>query len=155
MNFRRRQFLALLTALPALPTVTAAQTENSGIWTVQQAHAGLLEDRIRLLDIRSGGEWRETGVARGAWPVSVHHWKFVERLFTAQELAENRALALICATGIRSGSVMRALRLAGYDDFIDIPEGMLGSDRGPGWIKAGLPVVSIDEAWAALPKALT
>ena len=76
-------------------------------------------------------------------------------MFTARDLAENRPLALICATGIRSASVLRALRLAGYDDFIDVSEGMLGSDRGPGWIKAGLPVVPIDQAWAALPKALT
>ena len=155
MNFRRRQFLALLSTMPVMSAAAPAPAPGSGIWTVQQAHAGLQDDRIRLLDIRSLGEWKETGVARGAWPVSVHHWKFVERLFTAQELAENRVLALICATGIRSGSVMRALRLAGYDDFIDVSEGMLGSDRGPGWIKAGLPVVSIDEAWAALPKALT
>ncbi|MXY14376.1 MAG: rhodanese-like domain-containing protein [Proteobacteria bacterium] len=155
MNFRRRQFLALLTALPALSAAKAAQTPSSGIWTVQQAQTELLEDRIRLLDIRSWGEWKETGVAQGAWPVSIHHWRFVERLFTARELAENRTLALICATGIRSGSVMRALRLAGYDDFVDVSEGMLGSDRGPGWIKAGLPVIPIDQAWAALPDALT
>lgn len=154
MSFRRRQFLALLAALPALPTVVATSGENNGIWTVQQAHAGILEDRVRLLDIRSRGEWRETGVAQGAWPVSVHHWRFIERLFVARELAENRPLALICATGIRSGSVMRALRLAGYDDFIDVSEGMLGSDHGPGWIKAGLPVVPIDAAWAALPGTL-
>ncbi len=157
MNFRRRQFLALLTAMPVLSTATAtaAPTPSSGIWTVQQAYAELLEDQIRLLDIRSRGEWKETGVARGAWPVSVHHWRFVERLFTARELAEDRTLALICATGIRSGSVIGALRLAGYDGFVDVSEGMLGSDRGPGWIKAGLPVVPINEAWAALPNALT
>ncbi len=154
MNFRRRRFLALLASLPALPAATAAPAENSDIWTVQQAHAELLEDRIRLLDIRSYGEWRETGVAQGAWPVSIHHWRFIERLFTARELAENRPLALICATGIRSGSVRRALQLAGYGGFIDVSEGMLGSDRGPGWIKAGLPVVPLEDAWAALPKAL-
>lgn len=154
MNFRRRQFLALLSALPVLPAATAATEESSTIWTVQKAHAELLEDRIRLLDIRSLGEWRETGVAQGAWPVSIHHWRFVERLFTARNLAKNRPVALICATGIRSGSVMRALRLASYDGFIDVSEGMLGSDRGQGWIKAGLPVVPMEDAWAALPKAL-
>lgn len=155
MNLRRRQFLALLTALPVLPAATAAPEENPTVWTVQQAHAELLEDRIRLLDIRSLGEWRETGVAQGAWPVSIHHWRFVERLFTARDLAENRPVALICATGIRTGSVMRALRLADHAGFIDVSEGMLGSDRGPGWIKAGLPVVPMEDAWAGLPKALT
>ena len=155
MKFQRRQFLALLAALPALPSLAASPAQSSGILTVQQAHAELREDRIRMLDIRSRGEWRETGVARGAWAVSVHHWRFIERLFTARELAENRPLALICATGIRSGSVMRALRLAGYDGFSDVSEGMLGSDRGPGWIKTGLPIVTMDEALAATPDVLT
>ena len=154
MNFRRRQFLALLGALPVLPVATAATGGNSTVWTAQKAHEELLENRIRLLDIRSLGEWRETGVAQGAWPVSIHHWRFIERLFTARDLAENRPVALICATGIRSGSVMRALRLASHDGFIDVSEGMLGSDRGQGWIKAGLPVVPMEDAWAALPKAL-
>lgn len=154
MNFRRRQFLVLLSALPVLPAATAVPAENSTIWTVQQAHAELLEDRIRMLDIRSLGEWRETGVAQGAWPVSIHHWRFVECLFTARDLAENRPVALICATGTRTGSVMQGLRLAGHDGFIDVSEGMLGSDRGPGWIEAGLPVVPMEDAWAALPKAL-
>ena len=50
---------------------------------------------------------------------------------------------------------MRALRMASYDGFIDVSEGMLGSERGQGWIKAGLPVVPMEDAWAALPKALT
>ena len=155
MNFQRRQFLALLAALPALPSMAGTSVQSSGILTVQQAHTELLEDRIRMLDIRSRGEWRETGIAQGAWAVSVHHWRFIERLFTAHELAGNRPLALICATGIRSGSVMRALRLAGYDGFSDVSEGMLGSKRGPGWIKAGLPVVTMDEALAATPDVLT
>ena len=155
MNFQRRKILVLLATLPALPSLAATSEQSRGILTVQQAHAQLLEDRIRMLDIRSRGEWRETGIAQGAWAVSVHHWRFVERLFTAHELAENRPLALICATGIRSGSVMRALRLAGYDGFSDVSEGMLGSKRGPGWIKAGLPVVTMDEALAATPDILT
>ena len=155
MIIKRRQFLAVLATLPILPIATTSRAQSGNVWSVQQAHTGLSDDQIRLLDIRSQGEWRETGIARGAWPVSIHNWKFVERLFIARDLAENRPLALICATGIRSGSVMRALRLASYEGFIDVSEGMLGSGRGPGWIKAGLPVVSIDEALAALPDALT
>ena len=154
MSLKRRQFLTLLATLPTLPITAVALAQNRVIWSVQQAHAALLEDQIRLLDIRSQGEWRETGVARGAWPVSMHNTRFPKRLLTARELAENRPIALICATGNRSGSVVRALRLVGYDGFIDISEGMLGSRLGPGWINAGLPVVSIDDALAALPDAL-
>ena len=154
MSLKRRQFLTLLAALPALPIATVALAQSRDIWSVQQAHAALLEDRIRLLDIRTQGEWHETGVARGAWPVSMHTTRFPKRLGVARELAEHRPIALICATGNRSGLVTRALRLAGHDHFINVSEGMLGSRRGPGWIKAGLPIVSIDDALAALPDAL-
>ena len=154
MNLKRRQLLSLLAALPALPIATQALAQSREIWSVQQAHEALLEDRIRLLDIRSPGEWNETGVARGAWPVSMHNTRFPRRLGVARKLAETRPIALICATGNRSGLVARALRLAGHDGYIDVSEGMLGSRRGPGWIQAGLPIVSIDEALASLPDAL-
>ena len=153
MNLKRRQFLALLAALPALPA-TVALAQSRDIWSVQQAHAALLKDRIRLLDIRSQDEWRETGVARGAWPISMHDRQFPKRLSVARELAKNRPIALICATGGRSRTVVRALQLAGHDGFINVSEGMLGSRLGPGWIKAGLPVISIDDALAALPDVL-
>ncbi len=62
---------------------------------------------------------------------------------------------LICATGGRSGRVMRSLRQAGYSGFLDVSEGMLGSAAGPGWIAGGYPVVSVDMALAALPEELS
>lgn len=49
---------------------------------------------------------------------------------------------------------MRSLRQAGYENYIDVSEGMLGSQVGPGWIDAGLPVVTAQEAIAGLPDAL-
>ena len=154
VNRKRRQLLTLLAAVPALQIATPALSQNQSIWTVQQTYEALSEDQIRLLDIRSQEEWHETGVARGAWPVSMHDRRFPKRLGIVLELAENRPIALICATGGRSASVVRALRLAGYNSFIDVSEGMLGSRFGPGWIKAGLPIISVDKALDALPDAL-
>ncbi|WP_246030504.1 rhodanese-like domain-containing protein [Litoreibacter halocynthiae] len=111
-------------------------------------------DLIRMIDVRSRAEWVETGVAEKAWAISLHEDRFAERLFEARVLADGREIALICATGGRSGRVMRSLQNAGYDGFIDVSEGMLGSERGQGWIAAGLPVVNIENAIAALPKPL-
>ena len=108
-----------------------------------------------MIDVRSRQEWTGTGVAGNAWPISLHEDRFAERLFAAREQAEGRPVALICATGGRSGSVMRSLRQAGYSGFLDVSEGMLGSAAGPGWIAGGYPVVSVDVALAALPKELT
>jgi len=154
MNFERRTILAMLAAFPAQSLASAAQAQSREIWSVQQAHTALLEDRLRLLDIRSRDEWRETGVAQGAWLVSMHEGGFQQRLFATRQLAAGRTIALICATGGRSGAVTQALRQAGYEGFVDVSEGMLGSRIGPGWIAAGLPVVSMDEALGALPAEL-
>ena len=119
-----------------------------------EAHAALQSDLIRMIDVRSRAEWTETGVAERTWAISLHEDRFSDRLFAARELAGNRELALICATGGRSGSVMRSLRQAGYTGFIDVSEGMLGSQLGAGWIASGLPVVDIETALAALPDPL-
>jgi len=153
-SVNRRQMVAaiVIVSTVALPTGVFSQTRQ--IWSVNQAQQALVADQIRLVDVRSRGEWRETGVAQGAWPISLHEAGFQKRLFAARKLAKGRTIALICATGGRSGSVYRALRKANYDGFVDVSEGMLGSNLGPGWIATGLPVVSLDQALKALPDDL-
>ncbi|WP_375255416.1 rhodanese-like domain-containing protein [Yoonia sp.] len=148
----RRSAVIGIAATAVLPTAAAAQ--SSEIWSVGEAHDALQQDLIRMIDVRSRQEWAETGLADRAWAISLHEDRFPERLFAARALAEGRPVALICATGGRSGSVMRSLRQAGYSGFVDVSEGMLGSARGPGWIAAGLPVVDMDAALAALPETL-
>jgi rhodanese-related sulfurtransferase len=41
---------------------------------------------------------------------------------------------------VRSSRLSRTLRDAGYSNVIDVPEGMLGSYAGPGWLERGLPL---------------
>ena len=151
-RYSRRAILA--TALATITVPGLARSQDAEIWSASAAYDSLVEDRIRIIDVRSREEWVETGVARGAWPISLHEARFSERLFAAKAIAEVRPIALICATGGRSGYVLRSLRNAGYKGYIDISEGMLGSKRGPGWIAAGLPTVSAAEALEALPNAV-
>jgi rhodanese-related sulfurtransferase len=152
-ELNRRTVILSVAAAIAVPG-GAAMAQNVEIWQAQQAHDALVADRIKMIDVRSREEWAETGLAELAWPISLHEDRFSKRLFAARELANGRPVALICATGGRSGSVMRRLRQSGYDGFIDVSEGMLGSRRGPGWINSGLPVVSMETGLSALPKAL-
>jgi len=154
MHFGRRQILAMLLVVPAQSLTTSALAQNRAVWSAAQAHTALLKDRLRLLDIRSREEWRETGVAQGAWLVSLHEKRFPQRLFATRQLAEGRTIGLICATGGRSGSVLGALQQAGHGGYVDVSEGMLGNPLGPGWIAAGLPLVTMNEALAGLPAAL-
>ena len=80
----RRLFLAgAAVAVLAPPSVLWAQ--QSEIWSVKDAHDSLINDLIRLVDIRSREEWADTGVAQGAWPISLHEDRFPERLFAARE----------------------------------------------------------------------
>ena len=150
-GWHRRGILLAVLALAATP---ARALGTVSTWTTGEAHDGLLADSARVIDIRSRAEWSETGVGAGVWPLSMHDPNFPARLFAAKELAGDRPLGLICATGGRSGAVMAAILRAGYPGYADIPEGMMGSDHGPGWIGRGLPVVPIDTALAALPGRL-
>ncbi|MDD9744007.1 MULTISPECIES: rhodanese-like domain-containing protein [Marinovum] len=153
MNLHRRAFSTGLLCLP-LAQALPAQAQSADVWPAQRAWDALNADDIRMIDVRARSEWAATGVAAQAWPISMHENRFSDRLFAARDLAGERQIALICATGGRSGYIQRSLRKAGYTGFIDVSEGMLGSDLGVGWIAAGLPVVPLDDALAALPPAL-
>ncbi len=151
-HLTRRTVTFALVAGAVAPISVVAQT--SEIWSAEMAADALQKDLIRMIDVRSRPEWADTGIAKGAWPISLHEDRFPERLFAARGLAEGRTVALICATGGRSASVMGSLRRAGYSGFVDVSEGMLGSSVGPGWIAGGFPVVSLDTALTALPELL-
>ena len=147
----RRQFFAFGTAI-VIPSLAWAATRE--IWSAPEVAEALDDEAVTLLDVRSRAEWAETGLAKGAWPVSMHERGFDQRLFAALDLAAGRPVALICATGGRSAQLLAALKRAGYTGFIDVSEGMLGSRRGPGWIARGLPITDLETALAAMPQAL-
>ncbi len=111
-----------------------------GKLTVDQAHAKALSGDILLIDIRTPREWRATGVAEGAVPLDMRREDFIQALERLTDADRSRPVALICARGVRSARLSNALTRAGFSNIIDVPEGMLGSAAGPGWIHAGLPV---------------
>ena len=147
----RRRVLAAMTGFLAVGVSAPALADDPELWDVQRAYDALKAGRIVLLDVRTRDEWAETGVAEGAWPVSLHERSFGPQITRTIQILDGRRLALICATGGRSAYVRRLLRQSGVEGTIDVTEGMLGSRAGPGWIKAGLPVVSMEEALAILP----
>lgn len=148
----RRCFILLASTWVLGPQVVVAATRE--IWSAAEAADALAQDRISLIDVRSRPEWVETGVATGSWPISMHESGFEQRLFAARDLSGDKPIALICATGGRSGRLLRALKRAGYAGFIDVSEGMLGSSVGPGWIARGLPVTDLETSLTSLPDAL-
>ena len=155
MTVNRRTFLTTALITP-LPLVAAGQlwADDHDIWSVQETHDALNDNAARLIDIRRPDEWRETGVAQGAWPLDMRDAAFGERLFAAHDLADGQPVALICAVGGRSGYIMDQLRQRQFTGFVDVAGGMMGSRGHPGWIASGLPVVTPEVALAALPTSL-
>lgn len=107
--------------------------------SVQEAFVGVPNGDFTLIDIRRPDEWARTGVGVGAIPIDMRDNDFVTQLL-ANVSGKDAPIALICARGVRSRGLGRRLAQAGFTNIIDVPEGMLGSGAGPGWLGAGLPV---------------
>lgn len=110
--------------------------------TPQDAHAGAAAGGILLIDIRRPDEWARTGVGQHAIRIDMRRSDFETALLEAVKGDRSAPVALICARGVRSRRMSKRLAAAGFETIIDVPEGMLGSGAGPGWLKRGLPVVA-------------
>ena len=122
---------------------------RSEIVTIDSAELQDLIDRgVPLVDVRTPGEWRETGVIEGS-----HLLTFFDergRYDAAAWLAEleriagpDQPVALICATGGRTTAISFFLdRQVGYDKVYHATEGVIG------WLKQGREVASVSESEA-------
>ena len=108
--------------------------------SVQDAHQQAVSGDVLLVDIRTPREWQTTGVGQGAHPWDMRRDDFEQALAQLTGGDRNAPVALICARGVRSARLSNRLTEAGFTNIIDVPEGMLGSAAGPGWVRAGLPV---------------
>ena len=122
-----------------------ADASADGTLSTPDAHAAALSGEIILVDIRRPDEWERTGLGEGAVPIDMRRDDFTDALLVQTGGRTDRPVALICARGVRSRKMTQRLLGAGFTMIIDVPEGMLGSGAGPGWVKRGLPVV----AWSA------
>ena len=95
-----------------------------------------------MIDIRRPDEWRRSGVIAQANLIDMRRPDFVAALAAIRAAQPELPVAIICARGVRSARVFQALTDAGVQDLVDVPEGMLGSAAGPGWIARGLPVAT-------------
>ena len=137
MVFSRRFFL---TGLLAVTGSGHALAQSSGVISAKQAYELALAGKIKLVDVRTPQEWRQTGIAKPGYAISMHQRGFLDKLNRLVGNDKSAPVAFICATGARSGYVMKALRKAGYSNVMSVGEGMLGSAYGKGWIKQHLPV---------------
>ena len=124
----------------ALHWFNVGATVGEGAISVQAAHEGVQSGALTLVDVRRPDEWARTGVPRGAVPLDMRRDDFFQRLRTIGDAHPDRPIAMICARGVRSAALTRRLGQAGFANILNVPEGMLGSGAGPGWLSQGLPV---------------
>ena len=143
----RRGLLVFGGALIVTGGAVAAQwynilADNDGATALDpaQAHEAAKAGALLLVDIRRPDEWARTGVGDGAIPLDMRRADFEEVLLAQAGGDLSRPVALICARGVRSRRMTERLTAAGFSRIIDVPEGMLGSGAGPGWLNRGLPV---------------
>ena len=143
----RRKFLALggTAAIGVVTystvTLSRARADEATTLTPVEAHAAANRGDILLVDVRRPDEWEDTGVGAGATPIDLRDDDFIEAVRTAQR-DSTQPVALICARGVRSARTTQRLVAAGFTSIIDVPEGMLGSRAGPGWLARDLPIVT-------------
>jgi len=119
------------------------------IMSAPEAATAVASGEMILIDIRSPGEWAETGVAQGAIALTMHNPGFPQQLTRILSGEHGKSIGLICATGGRTEYVVSFLAQNGFNDIVDVSEGMIGNDRGPGWIARGMPVISSEKAQMA------
>lgn len=109
------------------------------------AHQQAQNGSVFLIDIRTPQEWQATGLGEGAHPLDMRRKDFAQALDQLTGGDRATPIALICARGVRSARLSNQLTDAGFTNIIDVPEGMLGSAAGPGWVRAGLPINEYNE----------
>lgn len=138
----RRALLGLGALAAAGAFVLWPRGSEADTLSAEEAYRLAATGEIALIDIRRPEEWAATGLPEYAVPIDMRRRDFAEALAAA---AAGRPAALICARGGRSGRLARVL--AGADPgnrIIDVPEGMMGSSAGAGWLAKSLPVVAVE-----------
>ena len=131
----------------AIPIIVAAPLcAQTPIMSAPDAFSALSNGEMILIDIRSPGEWDQTGVAQGAVALTMHSPDFPKKISTLLNAHKGKTVGLICATGGRTNYVVSFLEKNGFPDVVDVSEGMMGNTRGSGWIARGLPLITAKEA---------
>lgn len=113
--------------------------------TAREAWEQAQQGELTIVDIRRPEEWRQTGTPQGAIRLSFETHPagpegFVRDLSTALGDDRTKPFAIICRTGNRTGLLLPFLQANGFTAARAIPEGMVGSRAGRGWLRHDLPV---------------
>lgn len=109
-----------------LITATALMAELQNIWVTTD----FLKKDIKIIDIRTPGEWKETGIVKGAYTIMFFDEKgkfnvpeFLAKLDKVVKKGEQ--FALICRTGSRTAEISKFLSSQLGYNVINLAGGMM------------------------------
>lgn len=140
----RREFLGFTGAAAVFVAGPALAIDGHFI-TPAEANDMARDGEILLIDIRTAPEWARSGVGKNANTIAMQDRQFLAKLDALTKGNKSAKVALICATGRRSDRTRSRLISHGYTNVLDVSEGMIGSTKGPGWIRRGLPIRTYSE----------
>jgi rhodanese-related sulfurtransferase len=129
-------FFILVAAQPAL----AAE-----VVSVKDSYERAARNEITLVDVRHPNEWRESGIPRGAKPISFRDPEgvagFVNQVRDAVDGKLDRPVSLIANRSGRSTRAQWALEEFGFTNILNVREGVKGNViDGWGWLCEKLPM---------------
>lgn len=137
---RRTMLLGIGASFVAQTGLAQTVPTQGGELSPPDAHTLATSGQITLIDVRRPDEWASTGSGQGAQRLDLRRDDFIPEVLKLVSGDTSAPVAVICARGVRSRRMSRALIDAGFTNIIDVPEGMLGSPAGPGWIARNLPL---------------
>lgn len=141
------RFLRLVQISFALVFLSAAISEAAPEQiTAPEAQEMIESGDLILIDIRTPEEWAETGHPAGSVMLDMRGKDFLRYLVAIRKARPEKTIGFICATGGRTGYLTRFLEKNGFLGTVDVSEGMMGSRKGPGWLKHGLPLEKADHS---------
>lgn len=133
---RYMKYIVMLIALIFSVQLSFADETITAPAAFEKVRAG----EIVLIDIRRPAEWRESGIASVATPLSMHQRGFLKGFQKIKQENPGKKIALICATGGRSSFLQKELKKRGFGETINVSEGMYGNGTNIGWIRRKLPL---------------
>ena len=126
--------IALLCVVPL-----AASADVTSI-SPPEARQQVLDGKLVLVDVRTPGEWRQTGLPDVAIGLDMTRKDFLQKLHELEASAGGVPIAYICSASGRSSVLSEYLDQSGAANVVNVTEGVLGNRDGPGWRKRGLPM---------------
>lgn len=133
-----------ITSLPLALLATLALAAQAQDISAPEAFEAAQAGKVRLIDIRTPPEWKQTGVAKDATLINMIHPQgaagFLNEVLQKVGGDRTAPIALICRTGNRTTQVQKFLQAQGFSNVYNVKEGMAGSGAGPGWLARKLPI---------------